>query len=58
MLKQSKALTVKCSLLSGGAESSIRLWDLENVKSTSKDVIYHPASSTERYQIPKSGLTP
>lgn len=32
-------------LLSGGAESSISLWDLESVNNRSKDEVYHPVGS-------------
>ena len=40
----------QCSLLSGGAESSISIWDLESIGSSSKEHIYHPLGSVEKYR--------
>ena len=38
-----------CSLLSGGADGSITLWDLETVQIPVKDRTYYPVGSVERY---------
>ena len=36
-------------MLSGGAESSIKLWDLESAENTRKSFTYKPAAAVQKY---------
>jgi len=38
----------RCSMISGGADSSINLWDLQSVENTSKRFIYRPSAKTSK----------
>ncbi|KAL8825828.1 MAG: hypothetical protein Q9191_004175 [Dirinaria sp. TL-2023a] len=38
-------------MLTGGADPSIKLWDLENAETTSKSCVHKPIGSVERYGI-------
>ena len=39
------------SMLSGGAESSIILWDLETAENTAKAFVHRPAGVVRTYEI-------
>ena len=41
-------------MLSGGAESSIKLWDLESAESTLKRFTYRPAGAVQKYSSLRS----
>lgn len=42
-------LTVLKSMLSGGAEASILLWDLERAENTGKEFVHRPVGVVRKY---------
>ena len=45
---QSVGANINDSLLSGGADASIKLWDLERAESTRKRCVHQPLGTVEK----------
>ncbi|KAI9763883.1 MAG: hypothetical protein M1839_006122 [Geoglossum umbratile] len=55
-MSNSIVATLRCSMVSGGADSSIRIWDLESTENHSNNYTLKPSGSVARYASTASVL--